>query len=136
MSDSVRADEDIRILILIVDDHRLVRDGIRAVISQETDMRIVGEAANGVDALDAARTTKPDVILMDVLMPVMDGMEATVLIRKELPSARILMLSHYDDEQHKERAIVAGASGFLGKDMIVRDLRSAIRTVAGGGLYF
>jgi DNA-binding NarL/FixJ family response regulator len=124
------------IRILIVDDHKFVRDGIKAVIAHEPDMQIVGEASNGLEAINAARVLMPDVILMDVRMPEMDGMEATRNICSSTPSARILILTQHDDERYRERAKQLGASGFINKRTTVRDLQVAIRTVARGGYLF
>ena len=125
-----------KILVLIVDDHSAVRDGIKSLIQEAPDIQVVGEATNGMEAITAARTLKPNVVLMDLSMPEMDGLEATTRLCIELPSARILMLTQHDDDHHKQRAILHGASGFLSKDLIVRDLATAIRTVAGGGFFF
>ncbi len=134
MDDS--ADTKFHIRILIVDDHKFVREGIKAVIKQESDMLVVAEAASGAEAIDLARVCTPDVILMDIKMPEMDGMEATMHLLREIPSARILILSQHDDQQYKQHAKQVGAAGFLNKKTTVQNLQGAIRIVARGGNLF
>lgn len=124
------------IRVMIVDDHKCVRDGIKAVIMQESGIQVVGEATNGVEAIEAARALAPDVILMDVMMPKMGGMEATRRLSIEIPSARILILSQHDEEPYKQQARAFGAAGYVTKDLIVPRLHLAICTVAGGGEVF
>ena len=132
-TDSIGPDGE-KIRVLIVDDHGHVWEIIKAVIALDQGIQVVGEAANGLEAVAAARRPTPNVILMDITMPLMDGLEATKRIRIEFPSARVLILSQYDDEHHRNRAIMNGASGFLSKTLIRDGLVPAIRMVASGGL--
>lgn len=120
------------IRVLIADDQALVRDGLRAIAELEDDIEVVGEAANGREAITLARSLHPDVVLMDVRMPVVDGIEATrrVLARADPP--RVIMLTTFDRNEYVYQAMKAGASGFLLKDMRRGQLTDAIRTVAAG----
>jgi DNA-binding NarL/FixJ family response regulator len=120
--------------VAIVDDQHLVRTGFRMIIDAEDDMVVVGEAADGRAAVAVARAEKPDVILMDVRMPTMDGIEATrQILREEIPTeTRILILTTFDIDEHVYDALRAGASGFLLKDVPPEDLVRAIRVVADG----
>lgn len=116
--------------ILIVDDHTIVRDGLQALISAEATMEVVGVGADGVEAVEKARQLKPDVILLDLLMPRKDGVQATAEIRKENPAARILILTSYAEDHQVFSAIKAGAMGYLMKDTSAEELIQAIRDVA------
>lgn len=120
------------IRILIVDDHPLLRDGIAAVVSGEPDMTLVGEAANGEEAVAMFRRLHPDVTLMDLQMPGMNGIEAITEIRSDSPSARIIVLTTYPGDAQAVRALKAGAAGFLLKSMLRKDLLEAIRAVQAG----
>lgn len=120
------------IRILIVDDHPLLRDGISAVVSGEPDMTLAGEAANGEEAVEMFRRLHPDVTLMDLQMPGMNGIEAITEIRSESPSARIIVLTTYPGDAQAVRALKAGAAGFLLKSMLRKDLLDAIRAVQAG----
>lgn len=120
------------IRVLLVDDQELIRTGLRTMLEPEDDLRVVGEAANGREAVDRARELRPDVVVMDVRMPVMDGIEATRRLR-ELPTApRVLVLTTFDLDEHVAAAIGGGASGFLLKDAGRRQLADGIRVVAAG----
>ncbi|MBT7991951.1 MAG: response regulator transcription factor [Anaerolineae bacterium] len=118
--------------ILIVDDNAIVRAGLRALIDGKADMTVVGEAADGAEAIAQARILKPDIILMDLLMPKMDGISATANICRQNPAARILMLSQLAEEERIFAARQAGALGYLVKGMpperVVADIRSAARS--------
>ncbi len=119
--------------VLIADDQALVRDGFRMILEAEDGFEIVGEAADGLEAVLAARETSPDVILMDVRMPKVDGLEATrKLLERNESSARILILTTFDLDEYVYEALRAGASGFLLKDTPPEELVEAIRTVAAG----
>jgi DNA-binding NarL/FixJ family response regulator len=118
--------------LLLADDQELMRMGFRMVMETQEDLTIVGEVANGLEAVDAARTLKPDVVLMDVRMPEMDGVQATRLIVDSGSSARIIILTTFDLDEYVYAALRAGASGFLLKDAPPGDLLSAIRAVASG----
>jgi DNA-binding NarL/FixJ family response regulator len=118
--------------LLLADDQELMRMGFRMVMDTQEDLEIVGEVANGLEAVDATRTLQPDVVLMDVRMPEMDGVEATRLIVESGSSARIIILTTFDLDEYVYAALRAGASGFLLKDAPPGDLLSAIRAVASG----
>jgi DNA-binding NarL/FixJ family response regulator len=118
--------------VLLADDQELMRMGFRMVIDTQPDLAIVGEAANGREAVDAARELDPDVVLMDVRMPELDGVQATRLIVESDSNARIVILTTFDLDEYVYAALRAGASGFLLKDALPGDLLSAIRAVASG----
>ena len=121
-----------KIKVLIVDDHTLVRDGIRALLSLSADIEVVGEVDNGREALEVAQKLLPDVVLMDIAMPLMDGLEATHRIYKDLPKIKILVLTQYEDSEHVFSIIEAGASGFISKTAASSELASGIRSVYRG----
>jgi DNA-binding NarL/FixJ family response regulator len=121
-----------RIRVLCVDDHPLVRKGIASILANEADMLLVGEAGNGREAVDLFRKLRPDVILMDLRMPEMTGIEAARIIRQEDPEARIVALTSYDGDQDIYRALEAGVRGYLLKEMVHTDVLRAIRTVYSG----
>jgi DNA-binding NarL/FixJ family response regulator len=121
-----------RIRVLCADDHHLVRDGIAFALRLQEDMELVGEAANGQEAVVAYRELRPDVTLMDVRMPIMDGLEATKAIRNEFPTARIVVLTTYSGDVQATRALKAGASGYLLKNMLRTELIDTIRSVHAG----
>jgi two-component system, NarL family, response regulator len=118
--------------VLIADDHPVVRAGLAAVIAQEPDLEIVGEADNGERAVALFREHRPDVVLMDLRMPQVGGVEAIERIMTEFPGARILALTTYDGDADIRRALRAGARGYLLKDMLLSDVITAIRTVLRG----
>lgn len=120
------------IRVLLVDDQALVRSGFRMLIEAEDDLQVVGEAADGAAALDLLRATPTDVVLMDIRMPVLDGVEATRLIVDEGLPTRVLVLTTFDLDEYVFSALKAGASGFMLKDARPEDLLNAIRTVALG----
>ena len=120
------------IRILIADDQELVRTGFRVVLDAEPDLEVVGEAGDGLAALDAAETLKPDVVLMDIRMPNLDGIEATRRIAAGDGSPRVLILTTFDLDDYVYEALRAGASGFLLKDVRAEELRQAIRMIAAG----
>lgn len=123
------------IKVLLVDDHTLVRDGVRALLALATDIEVVGEAANGKEALEKVRKLTPDVVLMDLAMPIMGGLEATRRIRKEFPGTKVLAVTQYDDSDYVVPVIEAGARGVVTKMAAFSELASAIRAVYGGGSY-
>jgi DNA-binding NarL/FixJ family response regulator len=121
--------------VLIVDDQELVRTGFRVVLAAEDDLEVVGEASDGREAVELARELRPDVVLMDVRMPELDGIEATRRIRAAAPAGdapRVLVLTTFDLDEHVYDALRAGASGFLLKDVRAAHLVDAVRTVAAG----
>ncbi|KAA2262324.1 response regulator transcription factor [Solihabitans fulvus] len=120
------------IRIVLADDQPLVRAGLSMVITDIPDLEIVGEAGTGTQAVALARDARPDVVVMDIRMPGMDGIEATRAITAAGPTPRVLMLTTFDDDTNVYASLRAGASGFLVKDMAVADMVAAIRVVAGG----
>lgn len=120
------------IRLLIADDQAMVRSGLRMILESEPDLEVVGEAQDGEQAVELARRERPDVVLMDVRMPVMDGLEATATITAEQSDARIIVLTTFDVDDYVYGALRAGASGFLLKDAPADDLVAAIRVVASG----
>jgi DNA-binding NarL/FixJ family response regulator len=125
-------DKTFRIRVLIVDDHPLLRDGIASVVEGQPDMTIAGEATNGAEAIERYRALRPDVTLMDLQMPEMDGTDAIRVIRREFPLARIVVLTTYDGDVEAQHALEAGASGYLLKSSPRNDLLEAIRVVHAG----
>jgi DNA-binding NarL/FixJ family response regulator len=124
-----------QIKILTVDDHPLLRQGIAAVIQGEKDMLIVGEASNGREAIQMFRSQRPDVTLMDLQMPDLNGIDAIVTIRQEHPQARIIVLTTYEGDALARRALKAGVVGYILKDMIRTELLEGIRSVYAGNRY-
>jgi DNA-binding NarL/FixJ family response regulator len=120
------------IRVLVVDDQRLMRDGIASLLGIQEGIAVVGDAANGEEAVAQALALTPDVILMDVRMPVMDGVTATAQVRQKVPTCQVIMLTTFDDEESIVKALVAGASGYLLKNIPVEDLAQAIRLVERG----
>lgn len=125
-----------RIRVLLVDDHYVVRLGIATALSTADEFEVVGQAGSAHEALERYRSLQPDIVLMDVSMPGDDGIAATNAIRAEFPQARIVMLTVNLEEETAHRAVQAGASGFLSKNVEPEDLFEAIREVHGGGQYF
>ncbi|MEA3215798.1 MAG: hypothetical protein QOJ19_1954 [Acidimicrobiia bacterium] len=120
------------IRVLVVDDHRVVRAGLEALIEEQADIELVSSAAGGAEAIELAKRTRPDVIIMDISMPDVDGVEATRRILAENPDARIMMLSSFGDRSRVLAAVQAGAVGYVLKDADTEDLLRAIRTTARG----
>ena len=123
------------IRILIVDDHAVVRSGLRLLLEKEKDIDVVGEAGTVSEAVLESRSAKPDVVLMDVVMPGQTGIEGIPLVLKEAPEAKVLLLSMQDDPQYVRQAFGAGASGYVLKEAADTELVAALREVAGGGRY-
>src|SRR3990172_6706554 len=120
---------------LIVDDHGVLRAGLRALRAGEADLEVVGEAADGDEALRMAGELSPEVVLMDITMPGMDGIEATRKLLAEMPSARVLLLTVHADSSLLREALQAGAAGYILKRAVESELINAIRAVARGDLY-
>ncbi len=120
------------ISVLIADDQALVRAGFRMILETDPDLRVVAEADDGAHAVEAARRTRPDIVLMDIRMPVMDGLEATRQIVATNDPPRVLMLTTFDHDEYVFDALVAGASGFLLKDVAPEQLLAGIRVIAHG----
>jgi two-component system, NarL family, response regulator LiaR len=123
------------IKVLIVDDHSVVRRGLRAILESEQDIKVVGEAADGAEALEKVRELLPDVVLMDLVMPVVDGITAIRQIRESCPGTRVLVLTSFADDDKVFASIKAGAIGYLLKNSPAEDLERAIHSVARGELH-
>jgi len=120
------------IRVLVADDHGIVREGLRMYLQWDSELEIVGEAANGNEAVDLSRKLRPDIVLMDILMPQLDGLEATAIIRRELPDTEVLVMTSVLDDTVIRQAIRAGAIGYLLKDTSSDELCRAIHVAAGG----
>jgi two-component system response regulator NreC len=119
----------------VVDDHAVVRSGIRSLLSAEDDFEVVGEAANARDAIFEARALKPDVILLDVVMPGESGIEVLPRLKKEAPDAKVLVLSMQDDPRYVREAFAQGANGYVLKEAVDAEVVGAVREIAAGGEY-
>jgi DNA-binding NarL/FixJ family response regulator len=124
------------ITVLLVDDHTIVRQGLKALLAAETNITILAEAQTGREAVDLAAQHHPTVVIMDLAMPRLNGCEATRQILKTAPSAKIIVLSTYGDDEHVQAALAAGAAAYLLKQTAAEDLIDAIREVARGNAYF
>jgi DNA-binding NarL/FixJ family response regulator len=124
------------ITVLLVDDHALVRKGFRRILEDDPELRVVGEAGNGEEALGAAEKLRPQVVVMDMAMPGLDGAQATREISKRLPETAVLMLSMYAEESYVRNAVDAGAAGYVFKNAVDVDLAAAVKAVAAGKSYF
>jgi two-component system nitrate/nitrite response regulator NarL len=127
---------DKAISVLIVDDHQVVIDGFMARLELEPDIEVIGTASNGVEAIEMAKNLHPDVILMDISMPIMNGIEATGIIKEELPDSRILMLTMHDNREYIMKVMQAGAVGYMLKEISAEKMVQAIKTVNQGSTYF
>ncbi len=125
-----------KIAVLLVDDHTVVRQGLRALLASEEDIEVIGEAENGRQAVMQARKTPPDVVVMDVAMPLLNGLEATRQILKLVPAPKVLVLTSYGDDECVEQMMQAGAAGYLIKQTAANDLLKAIREVQRGNAFF
>jgi DNA-binding NarL/FixJ family response regulator len=123
------------ISVLIVDDHPLFRQGLASILEGESDIVLAGEASTGREALAAYGRLQPDVTVMDIQMPEMNGIDATALIRRDFPGARIIILTTYEGDVHALRAMKAGAAGYMLKSMVRKELLDTIRSVHGGRHY-
>lgn len=123
------------IKVVLADDHHIVRNGIKMLV-EDSEIEIIGEASNGTEAIEAVKLLSPDIIMMDISMPIMNGLEATRFIGKNYPNTRALILSMYDSEEYILSAVESGAVGYLLKDAPKDEILHAIRTVAGGEKYF
>jgi len=124
-----------KIRVLIVDDHAVLRDGIASLLALCDDMEVVGQAADGREALEKAHQLQPDVVIMDISLPIMDGLEATRRIRKENPRAKVLVLTMYENKEYIFSAVKAGASGYVPKKAVAAELVSAIRGLHRDGSF-
>jgi two-component system, NarL family, response regulator NreC len=123
------------IRIVLVDDHALVRQGFRRILEDDPDLQVAGEAGNGLDAVALVKKTDPDVVVMDMAMPEMNGLHATMEMVKQRPEIKVLILSMYSDEQYVRNALDAGAKGYILKNAIETDLVRAVKAVAAGEQY-
>ena len=121
--------------ILLADDHAIVREGLRALLEKEPELEVIAEAATGAEALRLAREHRPDVVVMDISMPDMNGIDATRIISAEMPAVRVLALSMESDRRFVVEVLKAGATGYLLKDAAFAELATAIRTVVAGDTY-
>ena len=125
-----------KITVILADDHTVVRQGLRALLSAEGDMEIVGEAENGRQAIQLAKKFLPDVAVIDIAMPVLNGLEATRQITRAVPSTKVLILSSYSDDEYVQQLTEAGAAGYLVKQTAANDLLKAIREAHKGNAFF
>ena len=133
MDGELTGDEVIR--VVLADDHPIVREGLRILVNSEADMRVVGEAADGEAAWRVAKTLLPDVLVMDLSMPVLGGAEATALVRRDCPMVKVLALTVHEERAYLTQLLRAGASGYVLKRAAPAELVRAVRTVAAGGTY-
>src|SRR5580765_866791 len=125
-----------QITVLLAEDHQIVREGFRSLLKDEDDIEVVGEAETGRQAVKLTRKLRPSVVVMDIAMPLLNGLEATRQIRKEVPGTRVLILSAHSDEAYVEQVTVLGAAGFLLKHTSSHVLATAIREVQKGNTFF
>lgn len=125
-----------RIRVLIADDHTIVRQGLVGILQASEDIEVVGEAADGAEAVEKAQKLKPDVVVLDVSMPHLSGLEAARRIRESVPATRVLVLTMHDDEEYVLKMVRAGASGYLLKDSAASELLAGIHALKSGKAYF
>lgn len=121
-----------KIRVILADDHTILRDGIRALLADEADIQLIGEAEDGRAAVRMACELKPDIVIMDIAMPLLNGLEATRQIKRHLPETEVLILSMHDNEEYIRQVLAAGAMGYILKDAAARELIEAIKTVRRG----
>ncbi|CAH8190390.1 response regulator transcription factor [Vibrio aestuarianus] len=124
------------IRVVIVDDHQVVLEGFMARLELEPDIEVIATASNGIEAIEVVKATMPDVILMDVSMPIMNGIDATHLIKEEVPTAKVLMLTMHDNREYIMKVMQAGAVGYMLKEISAQKMVQAIKTVNQGSTYF
>ena len=125
-----------RLRILLADDHKIIRDGLKLLVNEQPDMHVVGEAGNGREVLEKARELKPNVVVMDLSMPELNGLQATDRLKEERPEIKVVALTVHEDESYLRQLCQAGAAGYVLKRSAGDELIQAIRTVAKGGLFF
>jgi two-component system nitrate/nitrite response regulator NarL len=128
--------QDLPIKVLLVDDHAVVRDGIRARLESSSDFAVVGEAVNGREAIQKTEELLPDVVLMDISMPVMNGMDAARQLRDNFPDLKVIILTMHEHKEYIQGVIRCGAQGYIVKDVSAQEMISAIKTVMGGETYY
>ena len=121
--------------VLLVDDHKIMRDGIKAILNRSSEFRVVGEAENGTDAVQFVKKCRPQLVLMDIGLPGLNGVETTAEILRYYPDCKVVILSMYDDEHSVVSAVRSGARAFILKRASDNDLMEALRMVAAGGMY-
>ena len=124
-----------KLRILVADDHAVVREGIKALVNAQDDMTVVGEAAEGLSVLEAVRDASPDVVLLDISMPGLNGVQVALRLKQEFPNVKILTLTVHEDRSYLRQILAAGGSGYLLKRALSDELIRAVRTVAAGGTY-
>lgn len=125
-----------KISIIMVDDHKMIRDGLKSYLASNDEFNIIGEAANGEECLVLLKELTPDIILSDLSMPIMDGMELTKHVSKHYPDIKVIVLTMFDESQHVKQILADGAKGYLLKSCSEEELIRAIKNVAGGGTYY
>jgi DNA-binding NarL/FixJ family response regulator len=125
-----------RITVLLAEDHTIVREGLRALIEAQSDIEVVGEAQTGREAVQLAKRLRPDVVVMDIAMPLLNGLEATRQIHKTVPGTKVLILSGYSDDEYIRQAVLLGAAGYLIKQTSAASLATAVREVQKGNTFF
>jgi len=125
-----------KITVLLADDHTVVRQGLRAILEAEEDVEVIGEAETGRQAVQMTKKMLPDVVVMDIAMPLLNGLEATRQIAKEVPSTKVMILSSYSDDEYVRQLTDAGAAGYLVKQTAANDLLNAIREAKKGNAFF
>jgi two-component system nitrate/nitrite response regulator NarL len=132
----ISSEQPFPIKVLLVDDHAVVRDGIRARLESSADFEVVGEAVNGREAVQKTEELKPDVVLMDISMPVMNGMDAARQLRSSFPDLKVIILTMHEHKEYIQGVIRCGAQGYIVKDVSAQEMISAIKTVMGGETYY
>ncbi|WP_018749992.1 response regulator [Paenibacillus sanguinis] len=133
--DNVITDSRTAIRVLLADDHQLFREGLKRILNMEEDIEVVGECADGAQVLEGCRQYEPEIVLMDINMPQLNGVDATAELREALPEVKVIILSIHDDESYVFETLRKGATGYLLKDMEAESLVNAIRTVAEGNAF-
>ncbi len=124
-----------KINLMLVDDHEMIRSGLKSLLQTEDDLNVVGEASNGAEALEKVADLRPDVVVMDISMPVMDGLETTKRMTRQFPESAVLVLTVHEDKQYFFQMLQAGAKGYVTKEAAADELVAAIRSVADGHVY-
>jgi len=132
----IMSEQSFPIKILLVDDHAVVRDGIRARLERSADFKVVGEAVNGREAIQKVEELLPDVVLMDISMPVMNGMDAARYLREKHPETKVIILTMHEHKEYIQGVIRCGAQGYIVKDVSAQEMISAIKTVMNGETYY
>jgi two-component system nitrate/nitrite response regulator NarL len=132
----ITSEQPYPVKVLLVDDHAVVRDGIRARLESNAGFEVVGEAVNGREALQKVEELNPDVVLMDISMPVMNGMDAAMQLREKFPDTKVIILTMHEHKEYIQGVIRCGAQGYIVKDVSAQEMISAIKTVMGGETYY